>query len=114
MLDSAGISVRRRGRPDITDHLQLYVYIEVGRRRHGLGVRDFIRRRDTRFGRVEIHPDGNSVTYLTGEGLRRRYSQARRVIELVNPHPHVQSDAYDECQAENRAFLDHVIEVFAD
>lgn len=114
MTNSTELSARCCGRPGIRDHLQLYVYVEVGRRRRGLGVRSFIRRRDTKFGRVAFHPDGNDVTYLYGEGLRRRYGEARREIGLVNPHPHVQSDAYDEYQAETRKFLGDVIELFTD
>lgn len=83
---------RRRGRPRIVDYLQLYLYVEVGRRRLSLSVRAFCSRRATRFeGSFATWVKGR--TAIRGEALRRRYREARKALGLFEEHhPHVRHE----------------------
>lgn len=118
MADTEQADRKRAGRPRITDHLDVYFFVEKARRKRGLSVRELTRDRNFVFGgEVTLFSLERSapVRPLRKETLRRRYREARDLLGLTElPTWCLSSTAHEEVQREARRFLEEMMAEFPD
>ena len=102
------------GRPGINDHLALYLFVEVERRRRRTSLRQLVKDRKFRFGGwpgLPVTEPCETRDLLGGEALRRRFGEARVHLGLGGLPAWVKGcSAHAKVRSETKAALDRIVE----
>lgn len=106
------VTPRRAGRSPIQDDLELYVFVEMERRRRGVSTRELTTDRKFLFeGKLNFPILANYFPRqgIRGDTLRRRFGKARRELDLGKFLTGITSTAHDEYQRESTLILERLM-----